>query len=64
MTFPFHVIEILYISVPVGVGKMLSERKDGNPVLEEDVREGSGLWRLRPIFYLVTALGPNFGVGP
>lgn len=46
MSFPFHVIEILSISVPVGVGKMLSESKDGNPVLREGVGEGSGLWRL------------------
>lgn len=46
MNFPFHVTEMLHVSVLVGVGKMLSERKDGNPVLREGVREGSGLWRL------------------
>lgn len=46
MNFPFHVAEILYISIPAGVGKMLSERKDGNPVLREGAEEGSGSWRL------------------
>lgn len=45
MNFPFHFIEILYISVPAGLGKMLSERNDGNPVLREGVGEGSGLWK-------------------
>lgn len=45
MSFPFHVVVILFIFVPVGVGKMLSERKDENPVLR-GVREGSGLWKL------------------
>lgn len=64
MNFPFHVIEILYISDPVGLGKMLSERKAGNPVLREGVGEGSGLWRFWSIFHLVTTLGPIFDVGP
>lgn len=46
MNFPFHVVELLCICVPVDVGEMLSEKKDENPVLREGVGEGSGLWRL------------------